>query len=407
MIKKSLYKIFTVAFLLIVCTLGLNAVTFEFKYTTGHTYDILSTVNQEVFVNDIKSHDAIITNEIEVEEVEAQADGSARIDTIYNTSEVAWFVHDGSQHTTSQSYFSSLSRDRLGKYILDENAYMPVSRNIPYFPDYDLQPGDSWTAQGEEVHDFRNNFGIEKPFRFPFIANYMYEGTERVDGKVFHVINVSYELIYESPVPAGTRDNVPVLTMVDSSQKLYWDMEKGYLDHYSEVYRIIMETTRGDRIEFVGDAHAEIINFGIRQENETLAAVQEQLDDLNLENVSAHAAPQGITISLENIQFEAESAVLQEDAIAKLRQIAAVLNTLPNNDILVTGHTALAGTARGREQLSKERAQSVADFLVELDVRHRRQIETVGMGADDPIAPNDSDANRARNRRVEITVLND
>ncbi len=386
---------------------NLYAVKFEFKYTTGHTYDILSIVDQEVFVNDIKSHDAVITNKIHVEEVEAQADGSGKIDTTYNTTEIATFVHDRSEHVTSQDYFSSLSRDKLGKYILDEKAYMPVIRNIPLFPDRDLQPGDSWTGQGEEVHDFRKNFGIEEPFRIPFIANYKYKGTETLSGKVYHVIYVSYELIYESPVPITTTDNIPILTMMSSNQTLYWDTEKGYLDHYTEDYRIIMETTWGDRYEFVGSAEAEVRNFKPRPQDQTLADVQSKIDALDLDNVSAHLAPEGITISLENIQFEAESAVLQPGAIEKLQHIVSILSTLPNNDILVTGHTALAGTERGRKELSEERADSVADFLIQAGVRTAQQIQTKGMGADDPIAPNTTNANKARNRRVEITILNE
>ncbi len=394
-------------FMLLLLPTSLFAVKFEFKYTTGHTYDILSIVNQEIFVNNIKSHDAVITNKIYVHEVEAQADGSGRIDTKYHTSEIAKFVNDDREHTTSQSYFSILSRDRLGKYILDEKAYMPVVRNVPLFPDRDLQPGDSWTSEGEEVHDFRLNFGIEEPFRIPFIANYMYKGTEVVDGKTFHIITVSYDLIYESPVPAKPSQNIPVLTIMNSKQTLYWDVEKGYLDRYSDDYEIIMETNRGDQIKFVGTAHAEILNFEARKQDETLVAVQSQIDNLALENVSAHIAPEGLTISLEDIQFAAESARLQDSAIEKLNQIANILETLPSNDILVTGHTALAGTARGRKELSEERAESVADYLVNIGVRTKDQIETLGMGADDPVAPNDTNANKAKNRRVEITVLND
>ncbi len=407
MIKITRYHYLVTICILFTSLTSLFAESFEFKYNTGHTYDILSIVNQEVFVNDIKSHDAVITNKIYVEEVEAQADGSGKINTRYHTSEIATFLHDGSEHMTNQSYFSSLSRDRLGKYILDEKAYMPVVRNVPLFPDYNVQPGDSWTSQGEEVHDFRLNFGIEEPFRIPFIANYMYKGPETHNGKIFHVITVSYDLIYESPLPEGTRDNVPVLTMMNSSQTLYWDTEKGYLDHYTEDYRIIMETLYGDKIEFVGDAHAQTQNFAERQVDETLTEVKTIIADLELEDVSAHIAPEGITISLENIQFEAESAVLQTSAVNKLRQIASILETLPGNDILVTGHTALAGTASGRKILSEERAESVANFLIELGVRKNNEIEILGMGADDPIAPNDTDANKAKNRRVEITVLND
>ncbi len=404
--RMTRYAIFVAFFIFAQQPLSIFTEKFEFKYSTGHTYNIVSVVNQEVFVNDIKSHDAIITNKIYVEEIEAQADGSGKINTRYHTSEVATFESDRSQQTTSQSYFSSLSRDKLGKYILDEKAYMPVVRNVPLFPDYDLQPGDSWTEMGEEVHDFRNSFKIEEPFRIPFIANYMYKGTEKLDGRTLHVITASYDLMYESPIPEGTQGNIPYLTIINSVQTLYWDNERGYLNHYTEDYRIIMETTYGDKYEFVGDAHAEIKDFAERTQDQTLTAVQSKIADLELEDVSAHIAPEGLTISLEDIQFEAESAVLQESAIRKLQRIAEILETLPNNDILVTGHTALAGTARGRKQLSEERAESVAEYLIELGVRTRREIKTQGMGADDPVAPNDTNANKAKNRRVEITVLN-
>ncbi len=404
--KKIFFAVVFITVSILIQTASLYAEKFEFKYTTGHTYNILSVVNQEVFVNDEKSHDAIITNNISVEEVEAQAGGSGRIDTTYETTEVANFGKDVPEHITSQTYYSSLSRDRLGYYILDDDAYMPVVRNLPLFPDRELEPGDSWSAQGEEVHDFRNNFGIEEPFRIPFIANYVYKGTKRVDGVILHEIRASYDLIYEPPVYQSTKENAPILTMVNSNQTLFWDTTKGYLDSYTEEYRIVIETSRGDKIEFVGDAHAEIINFASRQEYEQLTAVQSILDDLQLEDVTAHIAPDGITISLENIQFEAESSRLQPGAVQTLRQIAGVLATLPNNDILITGHTALAGTESGRQALSEDRAESVANFLVEDGVRSRSQIETRGMGADDPIVPNTSDLNMARNRRVEITVLN-
>ncbi len=404
--KNLRFGIFIAIFLTLVCESYLHAIKFEFKYTTGHSYDIISIVEQEVFVNDIKSHDALITNRIHVEEIEAQADGSGRLDTTYKTTEVATFVHDGSEHVSSQDYFSSLSRDKHGEYILDEKAYMPVIRNVPIFPDRDLQPGDAWTAQGEEVHDFRQNFGIEEPFRIPFIADYMYRGIETITGKEFHVFTVSYDLIYESPFPVPDGQNLPILTIMNSNQTLYWDTEKGYLDHYKEDYHIVIETSFGHVITFTGDAHAEVINFKDRPKDETLDNVISKIDDLALDNVSAHLAPEGITISLENIQFEAESAVLQDSAIEKLRKIADILKTLPNNAILVTGHTALAGTARGRQELSEDRAESVAEFLIELGVRSSNQVRTKGMGADDPVAPNDTDANKAKNRRVEITVLN-
>ncbi len=382
------------------------AIRFEFKYTTGHTYTILSEVQEEVFVNGIKSHDAYITNDISVLESEAQSDGSGRIETSFETTEIASFPDGYEDIVNTQNYFSIISRDRLGNYILDENAFMPVVRNVPVFPDKDIQIGDTWTAQGEEVHDFRESFGIEKPFRIPFIANYKYAGTEIVDENEFHIFYVSYNLIYEPPVQVDNTENTPVLTMVNSNQTLYWDIEKGYLDHYTEDFRIIMETSLGDRIEFIGSAKAQITDFAKREVDTTLEDVQNQIDNLDLDSISAHIAPEGITISLENIQFEPNSAILQESEIIKIQKIAEILKTLPSNDLLISGHTALAGTEQGRKVLSEQRANSVAQELIKNGVRDANGITTQGFGATDPIAPNNSPENMARNRRVEITILN-
>ena len=74
-------------------------------------------------------------------------------------------------------------------------------------------------------------------------------------------------------------------------------------------------------------------------------------------------------------------------------------------DILVSGHTALAGTEKVRQLLSEERADAVAEFLIALGVRDRAHIFTQGFGATKPVAPNNTEAGKARNRRVEITIL--
>ena len=72
---------------------------------------------------------------------------------------------------------------------------------------------------------------------------------------------------------------------------------------------------------------------------------------------------------------------------------------------MVSGHTALAGTAGARLKLSQERAKSVAEYLVQLGVRHAHQIFTQGFGAEKPVAPNTPEEGKARNRRVEITIM--
>ena len=89
----------------------------------------------------------------------------------------------------------------------------------------------------------------------------------------------------------------------------------------------------------------------------------------------------------------------------KLRQIAEILSQFPDNDLLISGHTALAGTAEARQKLSEERAAAVAEYLVELGVKDKYHVFARGFGADKPVADNHTEAGKARNRRVEITIM--
>ena len=189
-----------------------------------------------------------------------------------------------------------------------------------------------------------------------------------------------------------------------SNQTLWWDNEKGQIDHYSENFRILIETALGNQLDFVGTAHAEVTDFKRTGTEENLKLVQEKVESLGLQNISVTKSEKGLTISLENIQFKADSAILQESEKIKIQGIAKILSEYPN-DLLVSGHTALAGTEKERQELSEERADAVAQYLIKLGVRDQYHIFTQGFGAKVPIAPNNTEAGKAKNRRVEITIL--
>ena len=126
---------------------------------------------------------------------------------------------------------------------------------------------------------------------------------------------------------------------------------------------------------------------------------------MGIQNVTVSKGEKGLTLSLEDIKFQADSAELLDSEKMKLEQIAQILEAWPENDILVTGHTALAGTAKVRQELSEQRARAVADYMILLGVRDRFHIFTQGFGATKPVAPNTTEEGKARNRRVEITIM--
>ena len=137
------------------------------------------------------------------------------------------------------------------------------------------------------------------------------------------------------------------------------------------------------------------------------AGLEEEMRDAvsGLDDVTVTSDERGVTISLENIQFEADSARLSPPELAKIEKIASLLAGIKGRDIQVSGHTALAGTAVARQQLSVERARAVADELIRLGVREAEAITVLGYGAEKPVADNSTEAGKARNRRVEITIL--
>ena len=86
---------------------------------------------------------------------------------------------------------------------------MPVVRDVPLFPEGDVQPGQSWVAQGNETHDLRNSFGIPDPFSYPITASYTYTGNETRNGVACAVFTINYDISHKFTPPQGTTGLYP------------------------------------------------------------------------------------------------------------------------------------------------------------------------------------------------------
>jgi len=133
--------------------------------------------------------------------------------------------------------------------------------------------------------------------------------------------------------------------------------------------------------------------------------INTQLEASSVADTSARVTNAGVTISLSNIQFLANSAELPTSEKQKVQEIGKILQGIPGRKILVAGHTALAGTTQDRLQTSFDRARAVAEYLITLGVRKSDEIFAQGFGSDRPIADNSTPQGMALNRRVEITIL--
>jgi outer membrane protein OmpA-like peptidoglycan-associated protein len=283
---------------------------------------------------------------------------------------------------------------------------MPMVRNVPVFPDKNLKTGDMWSSEGYEVHDFRDTFSIAEPYRIPFTAHYTMLGDKAWRGKSYPSFSISYRVFAEPPAPAAPTAAYPTRITGASDQVMYWDTTLGQPVAYEEHFRMIFELSNGTVIEYRGRAEAELIEAEAMDKKSLAEAIADEVAELGLaDEVTVRESDEGIILSFENIQFAEDSAELLESEADKLDKLSRILLHYQDRDILVGGHTALAGTAQGRTQLSRDRAASVADYLVENNVRTPERIIVQGYGAERPIADNRTEPGRKRNRRVEITIL--
>jgi outer membrane protein OmpA-like peptidoglycan-associated protein len=105
------------------------------------------------------------------------------------------------------------------------------------------------------------------------------------------------------------------------------------------------------------------------------------------------------------IYFDVNKDVVKPESYGTLKDIAAILNEVPDVKVKIFGHTDADGDDAKNLDLSKRRAASVKAELVKTFGVKASQMETDGLGETKPVAPNDTPVNKALNRRVEFIKL--
>lgn len=130
----------------------------------------------------------------------------------------------------------------------------------------------------------------------------------------------------------------------------------------------------------------------------------EKIDGAKVESVTDANNLQAIKVTFESgILFAFNKSDLSSASKASLLKFASSLKETPETDLTIYGHTDNVGSHDVNLKLSKERAESVASFLVSNGVlRDRMSVE--GKSFDEPVADNSTADGRAQNRRVEIYI---
>lgn len=148
----------------------------------------------------------------------------------------------------------------------------------------------------------------------------------------------------------------------------------------------------------VGGAAGALIGNKMDKQKKELEAIQNaQVETIN--------DGQAIKVTFESgILFATNSSTLNSASRTALTQFANSLNSNPDTNVQIQGHTDSTGNDNINVPLSRERAASVEKFLVGQGVQtNRMTIE--GFGSSQPVADNSTAAGKAQNRRVEVYIL--
>jgi outer membrane protein OmpA-like peptidoglycan-associated protein len=146
----------------------------------------------------------------------------------------------------------------------------------------------------------------------------------------------------------------------------------------------------------------------IDQQRQELERNRALIDELKRKNIEARETDRGVAINRPSVLFDFDSAQLTPDGKNRVGQIAAIVNKqAQGRKLAVEGHASRerADQEAYNQQLSEKRAQSVADALAR-DGLERTQVTARGLGTRSPVASNDTEEGRRKNRRVEVIVEN-
>jgi outer membrane protein OmpA-like peptidoglycan-associated protein len=155
-------------------------------------------------------------------------------------------------------------------------------------------------------------------------------------------------------------------------------------------------------------ADLEATQANLAAERERLRQVmedaQKRFNELQSELINVSKDARGTIISMSDILFETGRASLTANLQTNLARIAGILMVYKEPNILVDGHTDNVGTRELNQKLSEDRAKNVMRFLVDNGVEATR-LTALGSAFDKPIADNATPEGRAKNRRVDLIIM--
>ena len=295
----------------------------------------------------------------------------------------------------------------------------PLLRNFPASPTQRLEQQDSgkkWTAESTIVVCPQQG---KNPTRIPVLTEYQYIGKKKYNGTDTHYVRAVFALRYHGEDHLGDADmlrsegsrtadiylddrNRPLFIREKIDETFFYKgaesiRQRGFLLHF---YDYGQHTVYNSGSVPAATALLDHSKNPVKPESSNKERIKDKGDGI----FNVQETPRGILLNLKNLHFVADKAELLHGEDKKLDEIAAVLKTLTFKNLFVEGHTADVGDKSTQHGLSLRRAKTVVDELTKRGIPSGVFIYS-GAGGSKPIASNTTEAERALNRRVEITIM--
>jgi len=377
---------------------------FRFNYKVGQRLIIEGYVEEDLYKNDIL-----------VKSVRLKNIGNLNITRIVGDKALHEGFYDyytgegiSGDFVLEERYPTKFFRDTYGKYEIDESYFMPVVRGVPTFPKTTLEVGDQWTSRAYEAHDFRKVYGIAQPVILPAAVSYQYLGNTIIDDEKIAKLSINYVINYTFRYLHGTSLETPLPYRVIGyfNQLFFWNLDKGLPHSYKENFDYVFIMSNGDTIEYSGKSTGTLtVSEELSEREYIIENIKTRLRE-NIPSVEVTSTDQGIVINVGEILFKFDSDELTENASNDLNNIVDVLRDFPDRKIRVIGHTDSTGPEDYNLSLSLRRARRAALELKSRNPDLEGRITYIGLGESKPLASNETEEGRRKNRRVEIIILN-
>jgi len=200
------------------------------------------------------------------------------------------------------------------------------------------------------------------------------------------------------------------------------EAENARMEAEKQRIQSMLQAEESDRLRAQGEENAQAVEAARAQAAQSqrvadaqakeaeLSRKEAQLAELaaadlrgRLQNMRATRGAEGMQMTLDDIAFAPGRAALRPEAKASLGKLVAFVNRDPTKPIRIEGHTDGRGNPNANQMLSQRRADSVRDALIAAGVAANR-MTSIGLGEDQPVADNETEEGRAKNRRVDVIL---